>query len=185
MENLDQTKSTGRRGRAARLALATLALSAGSCAGIIGVAATAAHAQSFSTLVSMMDWLNVAVRGGSTSPGTDVIQWWADGGAEQEWALGSFSDYPSGTSYIVNENSGLCLATDGVAGDPLTQEPCSANNALEAWKFNFSYFNGGFFINNPESGLNMDVSGASYWGGAEIDGWYPNGQQNQVFGYLN
>jgi hypothetical protein len=31
------------------------------------------------------------------------------------------------------------------------------------------------------SGLDMDVQGASYWGGAEIDGWYPNNQLNQVF----
>ena len=38
-------------------------------------------------------------------------------------------------------------------------------------------------VTNPVSGLMLDVQGDSYWGGAEIDTWYPNGQVNQVFGF--
>ena len=107
--------------KAARL-LGAAAVVATSCAGVQGGSQGAAFAQSPSdeTIISNFSWLNVAVRGGSTTPGTDVIQWWANGGGEQQWD-------------------------------------------------NFHY------DSNPS------VGGASYWGGAEIDGWYPNNQLNQVF----
>ncbi len=131
----------------------------------------------------MMDWLDVGIRGGSTTAGTDAIQWWADGGAEQQWATDGYANWPSGVFDFVNENSGMCLTTDGVAGDPLTQQPCSSNDVFQQWESTEEYFQGGWFLTNPITGLNMDVQGASYWGGAEIDAWYPNGQQNQVFWY--
>src|SRR6516162_5628253 len=57
------------------------------------------------------------VSGGSTQPGAPVIDWWANGGANQQW---TFSPIGGNNTYeIINVNSGMCLATDGVAGDQL------------------------------------------------------------------
>jgi len=142
---------------------------------------SAANAQSGSdeTMISDASWLNIAVRGGSTSAGTDIIQWWADGGGEQQWNAFGYSGVNGG--YYQNINSGLCITTDGVAGDPLTQEPCSENNVYQRWVSSYVWWAFGYTLYNPASGLNMDVQNFSYWGGAEIDGWYPNNQLNQVF----
>ena len=73
-----------------------MAASAGGTGLLLATAANA-HAQEttqYSTLVPASDWLNIAVSGGSTSPGAPIIQWWADGGAEQKWLLPS--TYTSG-----------------------------------------------------------------------------------------
>ncbi len=43
------------------------------------------------------------------------------------------------------------------------------------------WFDSGYTLYNAATGLNLDVQGNSYWGGAEIDVWYPNGQVNQIF----
>ena len=167
--------------KAARF-LGAAAVVSTSCAGVLAASQGAAFAQSASdeTLVSNFSWLNVAVREGSTSPGTDLIQWWADGGGEQQWDALHYSNNPS-VIYFQNINSGLCIATDGVAGDPLEQEPCSSSNVYEQWVSAYVWWAFGYTLYNPASGLDMDVQGASYWGGAEIDGWYPNNQLNQVF----
>jgi hypothetical protein len=53
-----------------------------------------------------------------------VIQWYPTGGANQAWQIGGSDngnpELPQG--YIANVNSGMCLATDGTAGDQLFQE---------------------------------------------------------------
>jgi hypothetical protein len=68
------------------------------------------------------------VSGGSTSAGAPIIQWWADSGAEQEWLLPR--KYRNGEIY--NQNSGMCITTDGVAGDQLYQDYCS-NSENQRW----------------------------------------------------
>jgi hypothetical protein len=129
----------------------------------------------WSTLVPSSDWLNVAVSGGSTSPGAPIIQWWADGGNEQQWHIPT-----DGTiGPIVNENSDMCVTTDGNAGDTLFQEPCS-----DAWNQQWLasiVVDGPQVYTNPGSGLVMDVSGYDLWAGGNIDAWYPNGDPNQYF----
>ena len=143
-------------------------------AGLLAFGGSAAHASplAFHPIISNASWLDVAVRGGSFSAGTDLIQWGSDNGSEQQWAVNG--------SEIVNENSGMCITTDGVAGDPLTQQPCSGSG-YQVWNPSYVWWAGGSTLYNPASGLVMDVQGDSYGWGAEIDAWYPNNGLNQVF----
>jgi len=138
---------------------------------------------SYSTLVAGSSWLDVAVSGGSTSAGAPIIQWWADGGAEQQWRL----PLAYQTGEIINENSGMCITTDGVPGDQLYQEPCAGSafgsgptSANQQWQADYTEYGPTTFV-NPATGLVLDVSGYSLWGGGAIDAWYPNGQLNQTF----
>jgi hypothetical protein len=149
--------------------------------GVLGVTEVAAHASAgaaYELLISNSSWLNIAVRGGSTTPGTDIIQWWSDGGNEQRWNSITYNGYDS---WFQNVQSGFCITTDGVAGDPLTQEVCSANDPYQEWVSSYVWWTFGYTLYNPASGLDMDVQNDSYWGGAEIDAWYPNNQVNQSF----
>ena len=45
-------------------------------------------------------------------------------------------------------------------------------------------FSGGYTLYNAATGLNLDVQGNSYWGGAEIDVWYPNGRSTRSSAHL-
>lgn len=131
------------------------------------------------------DGMNVAVAEGSTAPGARVIQWYNDGGAEQKWYFDAVYDSSAGfEGYLIrNENSGLCLSTDGWAGDTMTQQPCSPANtyewmADEAWGTDHQFY-------DRQTTLYMDVSGYSYSAGANIDLWYGNGNDNQYFWVTN
>ena len=78
----------------------------------------------------------------------------------------------------------MCLTTDGVPGDPVRQQVCDPDNGShQEWMYNYVWYYGGYTLYNPVTGLMLDVQGDSYWGGAEIDTWYPTGQVNQVFGF--
>lgn len=163
---------------------AVVAVTLASTAGLVAVGGGVAHAASpYQIVFSTESWLNVGIRGGSTSPGTDAIQWWSDGGLDQFWQIYNLGNQSA--NYFQNANSRLCLTTDGVAGDPLTQESCSADNVYQQWQLNPDWVYGGYTVYNAATGLNMDVQGASYWGGAEIDAWYPNNGLNQVFDWVD
>jgi ricin-type beta-trefoil lectin protein len=120
------------------------------------------------------------VSGGSTANGAGVIQWYGNFAGNQRWNV---VDQGDGTETIVNQNSGKCLTTDGVAGHQLYQFSC-VGSPLQRWQSNLEKF-GGYVstIHNPASGLNADVNGASRSAGAKIVGWYSNGADNQSFGY--
>ncbi|MCL2394395.1 MAG: RICIN domain-containing protein [Acidimicrobiaceae bacterium] len=160
--------------------LSIAALSAGGVLGLGANAASAEQISGYTIMVSASSWLNVAVSEGSTAIGAPIIQWYADSGAEQEWNVPA----EESTGQIVNQNSGMCVTTDGVAGDQLFQEPCSPpgfgwyNN--QQWYNDFQSFGPSIF-ENPQSGLVMDVYGYSFGAGAAIDAWYPNQQINQGF----
>jgi len=123
------------------------------------------------------------VSGGSTEPGAPVIDWWANGGANQAWIFQSSLYYAPNTYEIVNQNSGQCLTTDGVAGDQLYQWPCTPWSHNQVWVSDIRGFSDGqgHAISNPAFGLVVDVYGNTSWPGAAIDAWYPNGGQNQYF----
>jgi hypothetical protein len=170
--------------RAARL-LAVAAV------GLAGVGATAGAAQADTgysvtwsggyLITGSYDFLNVAVSNASTSGGAPIIQWAADNGYEQVWRFGyeSYNGVYQG-AFIQNENSGLCINTDGVAGDQLDQEACYVGNSNEL--FNIYGNLGGYdSFQNTGSGLYLDVSGYSWGEGAAIDLWYQNNQPNQTF----
>jgi len=157
--------------------VATLVAATAGGSGLLLATAGTAHAaqvSSFSTLVPSSDWLNVAVAGGSTSPGAPIIQWWATGGAEQEWQLPANNT----TGEIINQNSGMCITTDGVAGDQLFQEPCQGS-VTQLWYAQHSFDAPNVF--QSPTGLVMDVDGYAMYAGGHIDAWYENGQANQYF----
>lgn len=118
------------------------------------------------------------VNGASTAPGAGVIDWYADGGGNQSW---TFIPFGSSTYEIQNVNSGLCLTTDGVAGDGVYQLQC-AGGAQQKWSTGLTPSAiGAYSIQNVSSGLYLDVSGNTAWPGATIETWYWNGQGNQYF----
>src|ERR1700733_8306247 len=135
----NRDKSAGLR----RKALGFLALGAVSAGGFLASGMSAAQAEQspgYTTLVPASSWLDIAVSGGSTMIGAPIIQWWADGGAEQQWSIPD--SYATGD--IINENSGMCITTDGVAGDGLFQEPCSQQPGVgwynnQQWHANYQY----------------------------------------------
>lgn len=132
-------------------------------------------------MTASYDTLNVAVPGSSTSIGTGLIQWPADGGNEQAWYFGTVTyDGAYQGTLIDNANSGLCVDTDGNAGDQVFQQTCEFGNANELFDIN-----GGLDaysqLQNVGTGLYLDVSGYSWNEGAAIDLWYGNDQPNQTF----
>jgi hypothetical protein len=87
-----------------------------------------------------------------------------------------------GTVGVVrNENSGMCLTTDGYEGDQLYQKPCRARLAnyqnFEAFPDQY----GGVTLWNFGYGLAVDVYQGSHSAGQPIDGWPYNGTSNQSF----
>lgn len=135
----------------------------------LGTAATATPAAAsglnYHPLISNSSWLNVGVRGGSTSSGTDIIQWWADGKTDQQWAGFSYTGESSNTVRFMNQGSGLCLTTDGVPGQWVYQQVCDPANARQAWMRTYVWMYSGYTLYNAATGLNLDVQGNSYWGG--------------------
>ena len=129
--------------------------------------------------------LMLDVSGASQSPSAQIIQYWLHANnANQKW---NFLRMPDGTSEVVNVNSGQCMTTDGIAGDPVEQQPCIGALNQE-WYTNGFATGGGTFafassyaFQSAYSGLYLDVYGASHWAGAIIDTWYFNGGSNQFF----
>jgi hypothetical protein len=145
----------------------------------------AAWASSAGPIEVRYDGMHVAVPESSTSPGTGIIQWNSDGGSEQNWYLDQVYD-PNGNylgDFLRNQNSNLCIQTNGFAGATLYQEPCNPTNGLMVWMPHYGEPGDPTYVTwtNEAAGLNLDVYGNSYGGGANIDGWYPNGGANQDF----
>jgi hypothetical protein len=126
-------------------------------------------------------FLNVEVRGASFYPGATVDQWSINAGSNQMWTFRP-STNPGGHYQIVNKLSGLCLTSDGAAGDTLYQDYCWDGSTLQLWDSNITPGNLiGYLIRNYGSGLYMDVRGASGAQGADIITWYYNNGDNQYF----
>jgi Ricin-type beta-trefoil lectin domain-like len=166
-----------------------LRMATSSAAALALAAPVAANAQSLgsvaiATNISQYS-LVLDVSGGSTSAGANVIQWYGHGGANQRW---NFVELPNGNERIVNQKSGMCLTTSGVAGQQLYQWYCNGD-ARQEWQgtlsnvFADNFFSLGSFLVNPASGLRVDISGASAQAGAAVVGWYQNGNKNQRFKY--
>jgi hypothetical protein len=120
------------------------------------------------------------VEGGSTQVGAKVIQWYGNFSANQRW---NFVTRPDGTQAIVNQKSGLCLTTNGIAGSQLYQWTCNGG-ARQQWTGDLEMLFGAVrTLSNPFSKLRVDVEGASRWAGARVIGWYPNTTDAQYFSY--
>jgi hypothetical protein len=146
--------------------------------------ATAAHADAAFTIhISPNSSFGLLLDdpGGSGTAGTPIIQWYANGGANQNW---TFLSYGGNFYKIINGASGQCLTTGGVAGYDVVQEPCN-DSAGQVWATGLTP--GSIYawtIRNPASGLYLDVRGASSAAGAHLDVWYYNGGSNQYFAAL-
>ncbi len=136
-------------------------------------------------ITAEFDGMNVAVADNSTDPYHRIIQWYNDGGAEQKWYFDSVYDASYGfEGYLLrNANSGLCLSTDGYAGDTVYQVTCDPTNTAEWFWRETSGTDNRF--DNRSTGLYLDVSGYSYAAGANMDLWYWNGGENQWFWVTN
>lgn len=136
-------------------------------------------------ITAEFDGMNVAVADNGTDNYHRVVQWYNDGGAEQKWYFDQVYDSTSGFEgdLLRNENSGLCLSTDGNAGDTVFQVTCDPANNTEWFDRYTSGTDNNFF--NRATGLYLDVSGFSYTAGANIDLWYGNNGDNQWFWVTN
>jgi hypothetical protein len=124
--------------------------------------------------------LALDVSGASTVPGAPVIQWLRNGGSNQRW---NFVALSNGYEQIVNQNSGQCLTSDGVAGHWVYQWPCDNSNPHQQWEGDlgsvWSSMNG---LQNRASALWLDVAGDAYWPGAHLITWYWNATLGEAFG---
>lgn len=165
----------------ARLACALAALGSSVLLACGFFASSAAAASAFTVRVTPANtfFMLLDVSGASTSPGAPVIDWWANGGSNQSWTFSP--DGGANTYEIINQNSGQCLTTDGVAGDQVLQMPCTGSQ-LQEWRTGLSPSSSETYtIQNVYSGLYLDVNSDSPWPGTSIDTWYYNGGQNQFF----
>jgi Ricin-type beta-trefoil lectin domain-like len=132
--------------------------------------------------------LRLAVPQSSTTPGTGVIDWTKDGGAEQNWC---FSPQDPNTFEIINQNSKQCLTTDGKQHDQVYQAPCEGTtHAAQVWKTGLNADTNGsdgfYTIQSVLSGLYLEVQAPNVLkeppfgnGGEVIDTWPANGGSNQ------
>lgn len=170
--------------RAGRLA-AVAALGAGALAvGGTAQAATGPTVQwsSTSQITVSYDLQDVAVSGAANWGGAPIIQWDQDGGSEQAWNIDAVID-PDGLvdGYLLqNANSGLCIDTDGNAGDTLVQTNCVPTDQGQLFQF-WEGSNGTENIQNVGTGLWLDVNSYSWGEGANMDLWYWTGGANQAF----
>ena len=94
----------------------------------------------------------------STTPGTQIVQWQANGGANQRWFLRPVAT-AAGTMYkIKSQHSSLCLAPDpGLDGViRVKQTDCVLSNA-KLWDFT-RRLDGSFRIRNVQSGHTLEVT---------------------------
>lgn len=156
---------------------ATVALSAGVANADTGNYVT--HGTQAYWITAGYDGMNVAVADGSIGAGARIIQWYNDGGTEQKWYFDTVGNNGNFVGYLIrNENSGLCMDTDGYAGDPLVQTNCNVNDEGQIFTGGFSETSS---YRDSGNSLYMDVQGFSYGAGANVDLWYGNGQPNQNF----
>jgi lysophospholipase L1-like esterase len=130
-----------------------------------GSIGTAGPAPTTSALVGAASGRCLDVPGGSSANGTQPIIWDCHGGANQQWAI-------SGQTI---QSAGKCLdsPTNATAGTKAQLWACSGA-ANQRWNLNA---NG--TISNAQSGLCLDVNGASTANGATVILWTCTAAANQ------
>ncbi|GAA0685635.1 ricin-type beta-trefoil lectin domain protein [Kitasatospora atroaurantiaca] len=115
--------------------------------------------------------------GGATADGTPIIQWSANGGANQQWTLARNS---AGYYTITGLASGKVLDVPNATTSPGTQlKLWTANgDANQQWLV-APAANGTYTIEARSNGYKAEVVGASTSQGAAVDQWPTNGGGNQ------
>jgi hypothetical protein len=103
----------------------------------------------------------------STTNGTDLDQWIANSGLNQQWTLASAG---GGAWEIVNRNSGLAVEVSGqsTAGGALVDQGTWLDGANQQWNLS-GLTNGCYEIINQNSGLALEVSQEATGDGGAID----------------
>ncbi|MEE4540632.1 RICIN domain-containing protein [Streptomyces sp. V4-01] len=136
-------------------------------------------------LTSASDGQAVDVDNASTADGVPVVQWPANGGANQRWNLRRTS---GNVFSLVSAASGKCLDVSGAStapGGALIQWPCTGA-ANQLWAFDAvgdyaSPSNTSYALKSLSSGLVVDVPNNSTTAGTALDQWTGNGGANQVW----
>ena len=132
-------------------------------------------------LVSAKSNKRMDVAGASKAPGAAVIQWPANGGANQKWNLVPLG----GDVYrVVAVHSGLVLDVAGEStapGAPVIQWPWHGG-ANQQWRVNPVAGTDRFRITSVRSGHVLDVEGESTADGARVIQWPWHGGANQQWG---
>lgn len=97
----------------------------------------------------------------SGSAGTQMIQWPANNGYNQNWVFVPSTGANAGYDEIQNRQSGLCLDVSGAStaqDAPVIQWTCSGN-ANQQWKVESTQVSGVDLIQNENSGGDLAVAG--------------------------
>ncbi|GAA5198283.1 hypothetical protein GCM10023322_71300 [Rugosimonospora acidiphila] len=122
--------------------------------------------------------LDLGVWASSTDSGAQLAQGPQWGFPTEFWTF-----EPYGDDYLIaNNNSNMCITTDGTAGHTLYQAPCLGGPG-QLWQIGPTVESGGSsWILNPGYQLYMDVYGGSTSWNAAIDAWpWNGGYPNQSF----
>jgi hypothetical protein len=157
-------------------ASAVTAIGVLSAIGLLAGTSGAAEASNSVTIAPLPNpFVFMDVVGASTGDGARVIVW-LQSGDNQRWSF-----RPAGSSYeIVNQHSGKCLTTDGVAGHQLYQWRCKGDPG-QFWDTELPTHGGAWPIRNPASGLQVDLNGHDTTAGTPVIGWPWNGGSNQYW----
>lgn len=169
------------RGNHRPRAIAALALAAALTGGsaILAAAPASAATDNDYSLRAFDSGLFLDVVGASTAAGAPIDIWAQNENSNQQFTYPN----PGQIAEIINQGSNMCITTDGIAGDTLTQEPCQGSLSQYWYAQNITpWYEFGEIImtlTNPASGLVMDVSGGTFYEGAAVDAYWPNGGHNQ------
>jgi O-glycosyl hydrolase len=128
-------------------------------------------------LVNRNSGLVMDVTGASTQDGTQVIQWYENGNANQQWA---FVGLGAGYYKVVSRNSGLLLDVTGESlldGASVIQWH-DHDGANQHWSI-ADTGDGSYTLINQNSGLLLDVSGGSTDAGANVIQWHDDAGASQ------
>jgi hypothetical protein len=165
--------------RRAAVTAAALALTAGSAA---AASPASADTSSYQGLEVLSSSYSLDVGGASTADDAWLDVWYNNGNANQEF---TYPQSDGEVAQIENQNSQMCITTDGVAGDAVYQLPCD-NDVLQQWEAETStvwWLPGSLLVTfqNPTTGLVLEVYNDSYSPGATVDAWYANDGLNQYW----
>ncbi|MFJ2956092.1 RICIN domain-containing protein [Streptomyces sp. NPDC087270] len=137
------------------------------------------------TLANANSSLLMDVSGGSTADGAAVIQWGADGGANQKWTM---SRVDGNVYTLTSAASGKCLEVPGSSADQgtqLDQRTCDGGSnqrwAVEAAGTYTSPTDSWFVLVNLATGWAADVANQSTTAGDPVVQWVGNGGYNQIW----
>ena len=137
-------------------------------------------------LISVESDMAADIKGASLSPDAQLIQWHVHEGINQQWRFVPLTGPDEGYHQIQSVNSGLVL--DVRRGSASNKADIIQRVAHEGdsqkWKLIRAdgYPDGDrFYIQNKNSGMAMDVAGASVTAGAKVIEWPLSGFDNQVW----